>query len=227
LGYGTDKDLEKACNHFSKKYSDKPHSFSVKSLLDLEHGLGSSEKRDTLTEFEENNALLKQIEDKDQLFELGMYFFDWEHIPGKRIFSKYIVDEEHFMEIDYSRAFKCIEKAANKKHPNAIVQLGIMYRCGYGVERDDRTGEKYFNGAVLVDNEITNYIPLLYHTHEAMQNFSLAKKWYTRLQRAYIKQINLTGASKPAQIGLGLLYEFGDGEQKKLSKRIGLLCEAC
>ncbi|KAI8885312.1 HCP-like protein, partial [Backusella circina FSU 941] len=127
------------------------------------------------------------------------------------------------MEKDYSRAFKCLKKAADKNHTGAMIQLGIMYHCSYGVDQDNEKSEEYFDDAASKDINLTKRIAILYHTFEDMQDFTLALKWYKRLEKSLDGDLDYYERSeiyKLVQLGLGLLYEYGDGVEQDYKKAI-------
>jgi TPR repeat protein len=113
---------------------------------------------------------------------------------------------------DYTKAFKFLEKGANKNYPLALYQLGIMYHCGYGIEQDHNQGEKYFNEVVDIDLGYMGSIAVSYHTRDGMQDFVKALQWYRGLEKRLdedLKKSNRRDINKLVQLGLRLLYEYG------------------
>ena len=51
---------------------------------------------------------------------------------------------------DYGKAAELFSNAVNYDHPNAMYMLGLCYRNGYGVERDDERASYYLNRAAML-----------------------------------------------------------------------------
>lgn len=51
---------------------------------------------------------------------------------------------------DYGKAARLFDSAASHDHPNAMYMLGLCYRNGYGVERDDERASYYLNRAAML-----------------------------------------------------------------------------
>jgi TPR repeat protein len=115
---------------------------------------------------------------------------------------------------DYSIAFHWMKKAADMNDPEAMFQLGVMYCSGYSVKKDTEQGERWFDMAITWHRNLTGRIAILFHASEDMQNFTLAYKWYKRLEAWPLAK------SKPFQLGLGLLYEYGDGVEQDYQKAL-------
>jgi TPR repeat protein len=213
LGFPFKKNLEEAWDYFSRKYSNSSRTFSVDDVLLLKHGFTSNEKSDILKSLVEDEALLDRIINKEQLFKLGMIFFQ----------GKYDTRGSIPIKKDYSTAFRCLKKAAHENHPQAMFQLAIMYHYGYGIERDSEQGDICFDNARKMDNTFEDHIALLYHTDIKIQNFTNAFTWYTRLEKRLdaisplSKRREITSKVK---LGLGLLYEYGDGVVQDYQKAL-------
>ncbi|KAI8888312.1 HCP-like protein [Backusella circina FSU 941] len=232
-GQGTAKDSEQALLCFSKKYNFEYDTITHSLLFLKDNSLNHSQKNDILKAFTENEAFLNQI-DIEQLYTLGVIFFDGiaqiESIDWCKFGIRYISIDSHdqgylseylVIEKDYSRAFKCLEKAANKNHSLAMLQLGIMYHCGYGVEQNNDQGERYFNDAANENIEFTEQIAALYHTYDGLKDFTKALEWYRCLEKRLDEHLNhyIYGRiNEQLQVGLGLLYEYGDGVEQDYQK---------
>jgi TPR repeat protein len=108
-----------------------------------------------------------------------------------------------------------MKKAADMKNSEAMFQLGMMSCRGHGVEKDTKQGEKWFDLANSRRLKFTERIAKLFHVSEDMQNFTLAHKWYKRLET-----LNDINSYEVAQLGFGLLYEYGDGVEQDYQKAL-------
>ena len=75
------------------------------------------------------------------------------HSPGDNEFDK---GEKYFhgyygTKVDYAKALKWYQKAAEKGHTTAQCQLGIMYENGNGVAKDLNEAEKWYMKALEDD----------------------------------------------------------------------------
>jgi TPR repeat protein len=119
------------------------------------------------------------------------------------------------------KAFKHLKKVTDNSYPAALFQLGIMYHCGYGVEKNMEQGEKCFDSLIKIDRDYMGRIANLYHTHDEMQDFDKALKWYTILEKILDEDLLESGKARiktQIQIDMGLLYEFGNGVKQNYQK---------
>ncbi|KAI8888324.1 HCP-like protein [Backusella circina FSU 941] len=235
FGQGTDKNLRMAWDYFSKKY-DRFHGALIENFLFLKYnGLSSSQKSDILKAFEEDEVFVNQMNVEEQ-YTFGMIFFDGivhtQNIVRENVKKGYTpIDAQDkndpsqyiVIERDYSRAFRCLKKAGDKNHAEALLQLGVMYHCGYGVDQNSEQGERYFDKATVQDAEFMGPIATLYHISKEIQNFTKAFEWYKRLEKRLGEELDETGRDKTnerVQSGLGLLYEYGNGVEQDYQKAI-------
>jgi TPR repeat protein len=209
FGQGTIKDMKKAWGYITKTHIRNDSPVTIEDLFYALPRFRSSELHGILKQFAEDDSFLHEMK-KENLYELGMIFFDG--LSG----YKPAIERSH------SRAFKSLKKAADKQYPEAILQLGIMYHCGYGVHQDIRRGEELFNNAASKDVELLGRIAMLYHTHEDFQNFTKAFEWYKHLEQLEVDNesdykigdIICSIGYERSHLGLGILYEYGDGVQQ-------------
>jgi TPR repeat protein len=119
------------------------------------------------------------------------------------------------------KAFKHLKKVTDNSYPAALFQLGIMYHCGYGVEKNMEQGEKCFVSLIKFDHDYEEQIAHLYHTHNEMQDFDKALEWYTVLEKSLDE--GLGGGIKrhikmQLQFNMGLVYEYGNGVKQNYQK---------
>jgi TPR repeat protein len=181
-----------------------------------------------LNAIEETVTLINQM-NKQQLYALSCHFFESvvETRDSYNTLDYYDQDNsrQHIIteKKNYTKAFNCLKKAADKDYPPAIHQLGIMYHCEYGVDKDIEQGEKHFNEVVNDDPEYIKSIAMLYHTHDGMQNFAKALQWYKRLEKRLDEDLTDSGRgkiNKLVQVGLGLLYKYGGGVAQDYQKAL-------
>lgn len=179
MGFGTNKDKKKAGSYFSTTYYENSHILSVHTIFSLKYDVSPREKSAILEIIDENEKILNRIKDVQELFELGIAFFDvMLHIQIRENHTSYKHTTNSFEKIpmkeDRSRAFKCLKVAAGGMHPGAMVRLGIMYFCSYGVAKNSEVGDIYLSGQVNKEFKFVERIATLYHTHEDMQNLNKA-----------------------------------------------------
>jgi TPR repeat protein len=219
LGCGTKKNSEKAWSYMRKMYSNR-WSFSVKDFLNYEHNLSVSDKLDILKGLEENEKIMNQLKKYD-LFRLAIAFYNsLTQIRQKgcnkiQDQGKANLTQHSIIQKDYSKAFHWMKKAADMGYYDAMFQLGMMHHRGHGVEKDTEHGEKWFDLASSGSKNFTERIAKLFHTSEDMQDFTLAHKWYKRLE-----VLNGRNDYGVAQLGFGLLYEYGDGVEQDYQKAL-------
>jgi tetratricopeptide (TPR) repeat protein len=96
-----------------------------------------------------------------------------------------------------------------------------MYHCGYGVEKNMEQGEKCFDSLIQINRNYVGHIANLYHTYNEMQNFDKALEWYTLLEKSLDEGLcknDLPKIKRQIQLGMGLLYEFGDSVKQNYQK---------
>jgi TPR repeat protein len=227
FGLGTENDFEKAWEYFSKEYV--PFSYYHKEFLLFlrSNALSTSEKKYILNTIEQDEVIVRQM-DEEQLYALGMHFL----YGVKKVEGSYITftsrhrelgnsSQEIVIEKNYLKAFKHLKKVADNNHDDALFQLGIMYHCGYGVEKNMEQGEKCFDRLIKIDRDYIGRIGNLYHTHNEMQNFDKALEWYTLLKKRPDERFGRNAQTKikrQIQLGMGLLYEFGNGVKQNYQK---------
>jgi TPR repeat protein len=227
FGQGTDKDLGKGWDYLSMEYSMNSGRENTDFLFIESNSLDSNQKSYILNAIEENDTIISQMGEK-LLYTLGMHFFEGVLKIRNEYTTLEYYDQDNsnqhiIIERNYTKASRCLKKAANENYPPAIHQLGIMYRCGYGVDKDIGQGEEYFNEVVNDDPEYMKSIAMLYHTHDGMQNFTKAFQWYKRYEEWLDEDSKGSGhkvANDVVQAGLGLLYEYGDGVKQDYQKAI-------
>jgi TPR repeat protein len=213
LGYGTKKNLGEACAYLMKIYSNY-RNLSVQDFFDYQHDFSVSEKLDILGALEENKTVMNQLEE-DWLFEFADTLY--QSLKEVQQHSSSTTDSQNesnlmqhsIIKKDYSRAFHWMKKAADMEESNAMLQLGAMYCSGHGVKKDTEQGERWFDMAIRYRLDFTERIAILFHESKDMQDFPLAHKWYKRLDVEGNSSYN-----KIAQLGSGLLYEYGDGVEQ-------------
>jgi TPR repeat protein len=116
-----------------------------------------------------------------------------------------------------------VKKAADLNHSEAMLQLGVMYCSGHGAEKDTEQGERWFDMANSGNSDFIEQIASLFHVIKDMQDFILAHKWYKRLgtfDTRYAFYNRSRENDKLAYLGLGLLYEYGDGVKQDYQKTL-------
>jgi TPR repeat protein len=220
LGCGTKKNSGKAWAYIMKMHSNI-RFFSVRNFFDYKHNLSVSDKLDILRVLEENEAMVNQLE-KYILSTFAQIFYDnlrqaQEHGHNKiRDQGKANLTQHSIIQKDYSRVFHWTKKAAEMGWGSEVMfQLGVMYCSGHGVEKDTEQGEEWFDLANSEDLDFTEHIVRLFHVSEDMQNFTLAHKWYKLLEA-----LDYRNGNEVVQLGLGLLYEYGDGVEQDYQKAL-------
>jgi TPR repeat protein len=231
LGCGTKKNSEKAWAYIMKTYSGKAREkimgnysrYFDGSLLDFLDYLDSfsvSDKPDILKGLEENEEIMNQLE-KDMLSQFAIAFYNsltqaQQHGHNKiQDQGKANLTQHSIIQKDYSIVFHWMKKAADMKNFGAMFQLGMMYYRGHSVEKDTKQGDIWFDKAASGVPHFAEDFAKLFHVSEDMQNFTLAHKWYKRLEA-----LNYGNDKEVAQLGLGLLYEYGDGVGQDYQKAL-------
>lgn len=90
-------------------------------------------------------------------------------------FYMYAIGEENFIE-----ALKLLQIAIAKNHTDAMIQCGLLYLHGLGVEQDDIQAESLFKQAQELGNDEASYqLAYLYlHGMEATKDIEKASKMY-------------------------------------------------
>jgi TPR repeat protein len=219
VGCGTKKNSGQAWAYIMKKYSNF-WLFSDRNFYNYANDLSFSDKLDILRGLEENEATMNQLNEND-LSAFAKTFYKnlrqaQQHGHNKiQDQGKANLTQHSIIQKDHSRAFHWMKKAADMKDSEAMFQLGMMYCSGHGVEKDTEQGEEWFDLANSMDLDFTEDIAKLFHTSEDMQNFTLAYKWYKRLEA-----LNDRNGNGVAQLGFGLLYEYGDGVEQDYQKAL-------
>jgi hypothetical protein len=181
FGQGTDQVMSKAWNYLSMKYFEV-YDDAASFLLFLKcNSLSSSEKADVLKILVRDEVFIDSMNEK-QLFTLGMHFFDGIVKTQGGITT---IDKRDYgdpsqsimMEKNFKIAFRLLKKSAGKNYPPAIIQLELMYHCGYGVDQNIMQGEKYFDMILDIHLGYVGVVAMLYHTHDGLQNFKTALEW--------------------------------------------------
>ena len=105
---------------------------------------------------------------------------------------------------DFATALREWRPLAEQGHAYAQFGLGIMYRKGQGVPKDDKTALKWFTLSAEQGLAKSQYnLGLMYHEGDGVtQDYKTALKWYTLAA----EQGDLSAQSR-----LGLMYAEGQG----------------
>lgn len=115
----------------------------------------------------------------------------------------------------YPKAYHYFEEAANKKNPDAMVNLAIMHMKGVGCERDLGTAKEWFEQAAIFDN--THAMMSLAHFYEkGMDGSADSDKALEYYRQAADKGI------VEAQLKAGMLFR----EKGKITKAMQYLIAA-
>lgn len=143
---------------YLKKGAQKGHSNSI-NLLGLFYEKGYGVKKD----IQQAIAYYKQVANYNTYaaFHLGRYYRD----------NK-----------EYKKAIKYFEISSRSNKSNALVELGIIYESGLGVDKDINKAIKYYEKAYsnTKDKSASYNIALIYHYGKGRQKIDLkkAKQWY-------------------------------------------------
>ena len=120
---------------------------------------------------------------------------------------------EYYNKKDYKNAFELFQKAADQGNANAQNCLGVMYRNGYGVTKDDaKAVEWYQKAANQGDATAQNNLGHMYHDgYGVPKDDAKALEWYQKAA----DQGNLN-----AQTSLGYMYHNGYGVPKDDAKAV-------
>jgi TPR repeat protein len=121
FGQGTDKDIRKGWKYFSMKYTDRNREATAFLFLEF-NNLCSDQKNEILNAIEEDHTLINQMVEM-QLYTFGMHFFEGvlKMRNGYTTLDYYDQDNssQHIIiEKNYTKALKCLKKAAEKKIPS-------------------------------------------------------------------------------------------------------------
>jgi TPR repeat protein len=219
VGCGTEKNVGQAWAYIMKTYSVDYYVPST-DFLNYLNDFSVSDKLDILKGLEENEKIMNQLEE-DVLSRFAITFYD--SLTQIRQYGcnkiqdqgKVNSTQDSTMKKDYSRAFHWVKKAASMGEKDAIFQLGMMYCCGHGVEKDTIKGDILFDKADNWFPGFTENIAKIFHVSEDKQDFTLAQKWYKRLEA-----FNHRDCNEVVQLGFGLLYEYGDGVEQDYQKTL-------
>ena len=130
--------------------------------------------------------------------------------------EQYLKGEAYYFGTDtvqqnYKKAFTWYQRAALQGHPFAQCQLGLMYRDGRGITKDEKKAFDWFMKAAKNQQSCPRgkfYVARSYHFGNGVPvDYEKAVKWY------------LTAANQGdayAQLNLGSCFEKGDGVDKNL-----------
>jgi TPR repeat protein len=219
VGCGTKKNSGKAWEYIMKTYPNNVYG-SLKKILEYLDDFSVSDKLDILRGLVENKENMNQL-GHDGLIKFAETFYNnlrqaQQHGHNKiQDQGKANLTQHSIIQKDYSRVFHWMKKDADMKNSEAMFQLGMMYHRGHGVEKDTEHGDIWFDKATRRHPYYTGDIAKEFHTSEDMQNFTLAHKWYKRLETLNYRYRNVV-----AQLGFGLLYEYGDGVKQDYQKAL-------
>ena len=127
--------------------------------------------------------------------------------------------EEFYDKKDYKQAIEWYQKAANQGHAPAQYNLGVMYKNGYNVTKDDaRALEWYQKSANQGYAPAQNSLGLSYSFGSGVtRDETKALEWY---------QKSANQGYAPAQCNLGNMYLFGHGVAKDYAKALDLFKKA-
>jgi len=104
---------------------------------------------------------------------------------------------------DFRQAFEWYLKAANLGNPKAQNNIGIMYKCGEGVEKDEHQGCEWLLKAANQGNPIAQY-NIGYGEGVEKENHQ-AFEWYLKAANQGIPR---------AQNNIGMMYKHGKGGER-------------
>jgi TPR repeat protein len=231
FGCGIKKDLSTAWSYLSRKYDDHPEPTIHNFFIVNQRSLSTSQLQAILLTFEDDDAFMSHI-GIEELYHLGMSYYDGVVEKQMTVKKNKITDDATMdddlkqrilLEKDHSRAFTYLKRAADSHHIKALLQLGIMYHCGYGVLRNIGLGDACFGFAANIDIETASHVATVYHTHEGVQDFDKAWGWYERLEnrlQRYLAYSDRKRISEQVYLGFGLLYEYGHGVDRNYQKAL-------
>ena len=112
----------------------------------------------------------------------------------------YVAKKENKQAVNYFR------KASKQKYKAAIVSLGIMFRQGWGVEKDLKHAERLFRQGIELNSARGMYeLGVLFGQVEEKEDFVKALKWYRRAaDHGFPQALN----------NVGYMYAEGRGVEK-------------
>ena len=118
---------------------------------------------------------------------------------------------EFYYKGNYTEALRWYRKAADQGSSGGYFIMGLMYRSGKGVSKDETEAVKYFRKAAeLGDAQAQNQMGFCYETGKGVtKNMTEAVKWY---RKAALK------GYPEAQYNLGWCYENGKGVAKNMAE---------
>ncbi len=108
---------------------------------------------------------------------------------------------------DYARALELLQPQAEQSHPEAQYLMGMMYRFGWGVDKDMSVALRWFEAAAAQDHAAAQSELGKMHKdgRGVPADAAEAVKWFERA--AY-------GGEGVAQLNLGRMYLRGNGVEK-------------
>jgi TPR repeat protein len=173
----------------------------------------------------ENEEIINQLHMHDIVSVAGSFYENLTQIQQNgcnkmQDQDKASLTQRNIIKKDYLRAFRWMKKAADMGDLVSMFELGRMYCRGHGVENDVEQGEEWFDKATIrCGSRYAERTVVLFHTSEDMQDFTLAYKWYKRLETLNLENNNIDFFGIFG-VGLGLLYEYGDGVEQDYQKAL-------
>ena len=109
----------------------------------------------------------------------------------------------HYYEMkQYDKAYACFMQPDNLKNPKAQNTLGIMYRHGFGVEKDDKKAVEWYTRAAMNGNADAQFnLGLSYEKGRGIKkDDAKALEWYLKAAEQQYA---------PAELNIGYLYDEG------------------
>ncbi len=120
------------------------------------------------------------------------------------------IGEAFYDTYNYEKAYEYVIQSAEAGYPRAINMIGLMYRHGNHVKKDEETALLWFKKAAELGYGAGYYNMASYYKN--------AKKDYVNTAICYEKGASLGHAG--CQNGIGVAYENGRGVPKDLSKAV-------
>ena len=127
--------------------------------------------------------------------------------------------EKALSEERYKIAFNEMSKAADIGYAPAIFKLGVMYRKGLGVKKNNSYAVSLYEiAAKLGQVDAQSNLGVMYYSGDgALQNYGTAIKWW---------KLAADNGSASAKNNLGLMYSKGVGVEKDTVVAFKLISEA-
>ena len=190
LGEGTDKNLDKANEFFSK--ADKAHYYVGTRALKQ----NGADKILTYEEAREITEKAAKKRDIDAIFSIGHnYHGGWGYKKN------------------YSKAYKLFKKAASRGHPRAQYYLGLYYRYGYHVRKNlNKAIEWYTKSAHQEYFDALFALGYLYGT-KALEN-------HEKQAAYYMKCVEQDPENSGVLNNLGVMHQNGEHFPKNINKAL-------